>query len=242
MAVSTSKDPARIAGMFDLVAPRYDLLNHLLSAGFDWQWRRRAIRELQLTGRERVLDMCTGTADLAMAAVAPRRGGARDVVGIDFSGEMLRVGLEKLRRAGLASRIRLVRGDAMRVPLPDQSCDAATVAFGIRNVAEPARAYAEFVRVLRPGGRLAMLEFGMPARPMLRATYRWYFRRVLPRIGRLISRHQDAYTYLPASVEEFESPSAVTGMLRHAGFATARAVPLLFGVVYLYVADVPGRS
>ena len=242
MAVSTSKDPARIAGMFDLVAPRYDLLNHLLSAGFDWQWRRRAIRELQLTGRERVLDMCTGTADLAMAAVAPRRGGARDVIGIDFSGEMLRIGLEKLRRAGLLSRIRLVRGDAMRVPLPDQSCDAATVAFGIRNVAEPARAYAEFVRVLRPGGRLAMLEFGMPPQPMLRAAYRWYFRRVLPWIGRMISRHQDAYTYLPASVEDFEPPSAVTAMLRKAGFSTARAVPLLFGVVYLYVADVPGRS
>jgi len=242
MAVSTSKDPARIAGMFDLVAPRYDLLNHLLSGGFDWQWRRRAIRELRLTGRERVLDMCTGTADLAIAAVVPRRGGARDVVGIDFSGEMLRIGLEKLRRAGLGARIRLVRGDAMRVPLADQSCDAATVAFGIRNVAEPARAYAEFVRVLRPAGRLAMLEFGMPAQPLLRAAYRWYFRRVLPRIGGMISRHQDAYTYLPASVEEFESPPAVIAMLRQAGFSTVRAVPLLFGVVYLYVADVPGRS
>jgi demethylmenaquinone methyltransferase/2-methoxy-6-polyprenyl-1,4-benzoquinol methylase len=240
--VSTSKEPARIAGMFDLVAPRYDLLNHLLSGGFDWLWRRRAIRELQLTGRERVLDMCTGTADLAIAAVSRRRAGARDVVGIDFSGEMLRVGLGKLRRAGLASRVRLVRGDAMQVPLPDHSCDAATVAFGIRNVADPARAYAEFVRVLRPGGRLAMLEFGMPANAVLRGAYRWYFSRVLPRIGRLISRHQDAYTYLPASVEEFQPPAAVVAMLRHAGFSTARAVPLLFGVVYLYVADVPGRS
>jgi demethylmenaquinone methyltransferase/2-methoxy-6-polyprenyl-1,4-benzoquinol methylase len=228
--------------MFDLVAPRYDLLNHLLSAGFDWQWRRRAIRELQLTGRERVLDMCTGTADLAMAAVAPRRGGARDVIGIDFSGEMLRIGMEKLERAGLTSRIHLARGDAMRVPLQDRSCDAATVAFGIRNVADPARAYAEFARVLRPGGRLAMLEFGMPSQRVLRGAYRWYFRRVLPRIGRLISRHQDAYAYLPASVEEFESPSAVVAMLHRAGFSTARAVPLLFGVVYLYVADVPGRS
>jgi demethylmenaquinone methyltransferase/2-methoxy-6-polyprenyl-1,4-benzoquinol methylase len=129
----------------------------------------------------------------------------------------------------------------MRVPLPNHSCDAATVAFGIRNVAEPARAYAEFVRVLRPGGRLAMLEFGMPANPVLRGAYRWYFSRVLPRIGRLISRHQDAYTYLPASVEEFQPPAAVVAMLQDAGFSAARAVPLLFGVVYLYVADVPGR-
>lgn len=240
MPVSTSKEPARIAGMFDLVAPRYDLLNHLLSAGLDWRWRRRAIRELGLTGCERVLDMCTGTADLAIAAVSPRRAAAREVVGIDFSGEMLRIGLAKVRRAGLASRIHLVRGDAMRVPLPNQSCDAATVAFGIRNVQDPARAYAEFSRVLRPGGRLAMLEFGMPGHPIVRGAYRWYFRRVLPRIGRLISRHSDAYAYLPASVEEFQTPAAVVAMLRHAGFSTARAVPLLFGVVYLYVADTPG--
>jgi demethylmenaquinone methyltransferase/2-methoxy-6-polyprenyl-1,4-benzoquinol methylase len=232
-----NKDPRRIAGMFDAIAGRYDLLNLVLSAGLDRRWRRRAVRELALTGRERVLDMCTGTADLAIAAATPSRGaGARDVIGIDFAGGMLRHGLAKVRQAGLSARIHLARGDATRIPLADASVDAAMVAFGIRNVLDPAVGCAEFHRVIRPGGRLAVLEFGTPTVPVLRELFGWYFRRVLPRVGRFVSRHTEAYDYLPASVGQFPAGEAFVKVLRQAGFSDVRAVPLTLGVVYLYVA------
>lgn len=236
MSVSTSKEPARIARMFDAIAPRYDTNNHLLSAGLDRRWRRRAVRELRLSGRERVLDVCTGTADLAIEAATHARGAARDVVGVDFAGEMLRLGLVKVRGGGLAGRVHLARGDAMALPLPDASFDAATIAFGIRNVADPVAGCAEIRRVLKPGGRLAILEFGMPSTPVLAGVYRWYFRQVLPRVGRLVSRHHDAYDYLPASVEAFPSGDEFVNLLRRAGFSSARSVQLAFGAVYLYVA------
>ncbi len=226
--------------MFDSIARRYDTLNHLLSAGLDRRWRARAVRELALTGTEDVLDMCTGTADLAVEAVTSKTGRARDVVGVDFAGGMLRLGLVKIRRAGLTDRVHLVRGDATNVPLPDDRFDAAMVAFGIRNVLDPIQATREFARVLRPGGRLAVLEFGFPRIPGIRAAYRWYFKVLLPRVGRLISKHGDAYSYLPASVEQFPSPAAFATMLTDNGFAEVRTVSLSFGIVYLYVATMPG--
>lgn len=233
LAVSTSKDPARIAGMFDAIAGRYDFLNHTLSAGLDRSWRRRAIRALALTGRERVVDVCTGTADLAIAAA----GQAREVVGLDFAGAMLVLAQAKIRRLGLDGRVRFARADAMRLPLADQSCQAATIAFGIRNVADPAAACRELARVLSPGGRLAILEFAMPTTPILGPIYQWYFRHVLPGIGRLISGHGEAYAYLPASVGEFATPREFVHGLETAGFRAVRAVPLTLGVVYLYVAE-----
>jgi demethylmenaquinone methyltransferase / 2-methoxy-6-polyprenyl-1,4-benzoquinol methylase len=234
--IKIDKAPARIAGMFDAIAGRYDALNHILSAGIDFYWRRRAIRALELTGREVVLDLCTGTGDVAIAAVRAPRGAARAVVGVDFSGAMLAVGLEKVRRAGLADRISMVRGDAVRVPLAEASVDAATIAFGIRNVSDPVRGCAECFRVLRPGGRLVILEFGLPANPLLRRVYVWYSRTILPRIGRLVSRHREAYDYLPASVAQFPAGDAFLAVLRQAGFDDVRATPLTFGIVYLYVA------
>src|SRR5690242_10855786 len=185
--------------MFDAIAGRYDFLNHLLSAGIDRRWRRRAIRSLRLTGRERVVDVCTGTADVAIAACRATPG-ARDVLGIDFAAAMLGVGQKKVRTARLDSAIRLVRGDATALPVTAQSVDAVTVAFGIRNVADTLAAAVEMARVLKPGGRCAILEFAIPQTPFVPALYLWYFDRVLPRIGRLVSRHEGAYTYLPASV------------------------------------------
>ena len=150
---------------------------------------------------------------------------------------MLRLGLGKVRAASLEKRIRLVRGDAARIPVGDATCDAATIGFGIRNVAEPERALAEIARVLKPGGRLAILEFGQPRIPGVRTLYSWYFRYMLPLVGRLISRHQSAYSYLPASVGTFPPPAEFAKMLAATGFSHVRAVPLTFGIVYLFTAQ-----
>ena len=239
--IGQDKQPARIAGMFDAIAPRYDLLNRVLSVGLDARWRTHAIRSLALRGGETLLDLCTGTADLAIAAacgVAP----AGRVVGVDFSGEMLRQGAVKLHARGLDRRIHLVQGDAMRIPLQDASVDGAMVAFGIRNVQEPDVTFGEVMRVLRPGGRFAILEFGLPRVPVVRPAYLFYFRHVLPRIGGLVSGHGSAYTYLPASVGTFPEPAILMSRLRNRGYSDVKAVPLSFGVVYLYSATKPLRS
>ena len=230
-----SKDSTRISGMFDAIAERYDFLNHLLSAGLDKRWRKAAIDVLRLTGRETVLDLCTGTADLALAAMSGSRG-ARRVVGVDFSAAMLQIGHAKIRDVGRVPAIDLVRGDATRIPLGDATVDAATIGFGIRNVEQPMMACRELARVVRVGGTLVILEFSLPRSPALRGFYLWYFRKILPLIGRVISKHPSAYNYLPASVEAFPSPEQFSQQLRDAGFGTVRAVPLTFGVVYMFVA------
>jgi demethylmenaquinone methyltransferase/2-methoxy-6-polyprenyl-1,4-benzoquinol methylase len=220
--------------MFDAIAARYDLLNHLLSLGIDRRWRARAVRELQLGEGASVLDLCTGTADLAIAAISGPRPASR-VVGIDFAGEMLQVARQKLE-SRRERRIQLVRGDATRIPLADCCVDAVTIGFGIRNVQQPGVAAREIARVLKLGGRLAILEFGAPALPGLRGLYLFYFRRVLPLIGRLISRHSRAYSYLPASVAAFPSPDEFLRLLRESGFSDASVVRLTLGIVYLFIA------
>lgn len=235
VAKAPDKAPDRIAGMFDAIAPRYDLLNRVLSAGLDRRWRDKAVDALELSPGARVLDVCTGTADLAIATVS--RVNDSSVVAVDFAGEMLRLGLVKVTSLGLSGRIRLIRGDATRIPVASGTCDAATIAFGIRNVAEPERALAEIARVMRPRGRLAILEFGQPRIPGIRSLYAWYFRHVLPAIGRLVSKHTSAYSYLPASVGTFPPPDEFVGIIGRHGFSNVRAVSLTMGIVYLYVAE-----
>ena len=239
--MSVDKNPAKIAGMFDAIAGRYDLLNTVLSGGLDRYWRRRAIRALELTGRERLLDVCTGTADVAMAGARQGAGAAR-VVGVDFAGAMLAHGVTKVRAQGLDARVQLVRGDAMRLPVADASVDAVTIAFGIRNVQQPEVACAELLRVLKPGGRLAILEFGLPVVPAVRPLYLWYFNHVLPRIGRAVSRHNAAYDYLPQSVGSFPWGDAFGRILTATGFSQVKARPLSLGIVYLYSAKKPGAG
>ena len=225
--------PDDIARMFDRIAGRYDLLNRLLSAGRDRVWRRRAVEALRLQGGETVLDLCTGTADLLLALAAPRGPAAR-VVGVDFSAEMLRLGSRKIRRGPLRGAVGLLRGDAERIPLADRSVDGVTIGFGIRNVRDRMAALAEVRRVLRPGGRLAILEFGEPRAAPLRAAYLWYLQRLLPLVGRLVSRHGSAYTYLPESVRAFPAPDAFCRLLEEAGFSGVRCDRLTFGIVCLY--------
>ncbi|MEO5895761.1 MAG: bifunctional demethylmenaquinone methyltransferase/2-methoxy-6-polyprenyl-1,4-benzoquinol methylase UbiE [Vicinamibacterales bacterium] len=234
MPAAPDKTPSRIAGMFDAIAPRYDLLNRVLSAGLDQRWRQRAVDAIALGATAHVLDLCTGTADLAIAIA--RRHPSASVIGVDFSGAMLRLGLGKLRSGSLGDRVRLIRGDAAVIPMASGSCDAATIAFGIRNVAEPERALAELARVMRPRARLAILEFGQPRIPGVRTLYSWYFRYLLPAIGRMVSHHDSAYSYLPASVGSFPPPAEFARTIESHGFVLVEAVPLTFGIVYLYVA------
>lgn len=230
-----AKRPERIAGMFDAIARHYDLLNRVLSAGLDQRWRARAVRALALKPDETLLDLCTGTADVALAAARAEPPPHR-VVGIDFSHEMLRIGLRKVQQRTLAARISLARGDAMQLPLGTASADAAVIAFGIRNVQRPEAAIAELSRALRPGGRLAVLEFGLPTSPLFRRLYLAYANRLLPAVGRLISRHASAYEYLPESVSRFPPPEAFGRLLQAHGFPHVEIIPLTLGAVYLYVA------
>lgn len=234
MSQAPDRSASRISAMFDEIAPRYDFLNHFLSAGIDRRWRKRAIRSLALTGREVVLDLCCGTGDLAIEAVGATPGAAH-VLGVDFSPVMLAYGVAKLRRRRLDREIMLVRGDASNIPVAGRSVDAITIGFGIRNVDDRGAACREMRRVLKPGGRLAILDFGIPSSPIFRQLYLSYFRHVLPRLGRWISGSRTAYTYLPESVGAFESDEFMD-LLRTSGFVNVAADPMMGASVFLYTA------
>lgn len=222
--------------MFDRIAPRYDLLNRLLSAGTDVRWRRRAVDFLELAPPQRVLDLCTGTADLLLEAVSrdPRNTG----LGVDLAQGMLTRGARKLVRRGYATRAHLAGGDGERLPVRDRSFDAALVGFGIRNIGDPGRALIEVRRALRPGGRFVVLEFSMPE-GLLGRFYRTYFTALLPRIGRLVSGDSSAYSYLPASVQAFPKPEAFATLMQQAGFASVRFERLTFGIACLHRGEKP---
>lgn len=228
-SAEASAQKRRVRGMFDAVAPRYDLLNHLLSLGIDRRWRKRAIAALELRPGALVLDLCAGTGDLALAALAGAPGVR--VIGVDLAREMLARGDRK--RAG--APVLFVQGDAERVPLADGSVDAASVGFGIRNVASLGAAFAETARVLRPGGRFAVLEFTTPPNPVFRGLYHAYFHRVLPAVGGMVSGRPDAYAYLPESVARFPDPPALAGIACDAGFREATWTLLSGGIAALHV-------
>jgi demethylmenaquinone methyltransferase/2-methoxy-6-polyprenyl-1,4-benzoquinol methylase len=232
---------APVERMFSAIAPRYDFLNRLLSAGRDRAWRREAIRAARLPAGGRLLDVCTGTADMALEAV--RQFPTAQLVGVDFSRPMLALGLQKVARAGLEDRIRLEVAPAEALPFPDGAFDAATIAFGLRNIPDQLRGLRELFRVIRPGGRAVILEFTTPERRLFRAVYLWYFHRVLPRIGRLVSGHPSAYTYLPASVARFPSPQELASSMREVGFSEVTYRLMTAGIVAVHVGQrAQGRS
>lgn len=219
--------------MFGAIAPRYDLLNHLLSLNLDRRWRRKAVDRL-LAGGERsgtFLDSCAGTLDLA-AELGGRRGFSGQVVACDFTYPMLERGRPKTNNLPVEA----VCADALRLPLRDGSIVGATVGFGIRNVASLEACLVEFARVLRPGGRLVILEFTTPRWSPFRELYLFYFRRILPWIGRRISRHGSAYDYLPASVLEFPSPEDLAARLGRSGFGSVEWRSLAGGIVAIHEA------
>ena len=233
------KSPLRIRAMFDQISPRYDFLNHLLSLNSDVLWRRRAAALLALDRacppkhdgekvRRRVLDVCSGTGDMAFEI--HRRWGA-EVVGSDFAYRMLEVGRLKAARKSLGSRVVFQQADTLRLPYRDGSFDAATVAFGIRNVVDTERGIREMARVIRSGGRVVILEFTLPANALLRKGYLAYFGNVLPRIGRMIARSEiDAYKYLPDSVARWPQPEELKAMMERASLRDV-TFELVFGGV-----------
>jgi demethylmenaquinone methyltransferase / 2-methoxy-6-polyprenyl-1,4-benzoquinol methylase len=221
----------RVQGMFAAIAHRYDLINRLHSLGRDQAWRRAAARAAGVGGSDLAIDVACGTGDLTLAL---RQAGAGRVLGVDFTQRMLQFATCKTLRRG-AGCIHYAAGDALRLPLASGSADALTIAFGIRNVTHPAAAICEFARVLRPGGRLVILEFGPPALGPLRAAYQFYFRQVLPRTASLIVRDRTrAYRYLPSSVNTFLSPQAIVDLLEGAGFGEITLRALTCGVAQLY--------
>jgi demethylmenaquinone methyltransferase/2-methoxy-6-polyprenyl-1,4-benzoquinol methylase len=233
MTVDKSSD--RVRRMFGEIAGRYDLLNRVLSLGMDRRWRRRTARLVPPEGNAPILDLCTGTADLALAYWRAG-GGQTPVVGADFCHPMLVLGRDKLRRAGAEGQVRLVEADAQQLPFPDDCFQIVSVAFGLRNVSDTDRGLREMVRVCRPGGRVAVLEFSMPRAWPLRAVYRWYFHRVLPRVGQSLARNrQSAYNYLPASVGEFPRDEALAQRMRDAGLHDVRFHRFTFAVATLHV-------
>ncbi len=232
--MTVDKSPRRIRQMFGEIARRYDLLNHLLSAGMDRWWRRRTVRLAPPNGEGAVLDVCTGTADLALAYWRAGRGRVR-VVGADFCRPMLAFGRQKCQRAKAAD-LALIEADAQQLPFADNVFQVVSVAFGLRNLSDPDRGLREMTRVCRPGGRVAVLEFGMPRTRVLRGLYGWYFRRVLPRLGQALARNrQEAYNYLPASVGDFPQRDALVARMQQAGLREVRYYPLTFGIAHVYV-------
>ena len=223
--------------MFDAVAPRYDLLNRLLSLGIDQYWRTRAIRLLEDDAPARLLDVATGTADVAIKA--ERMLHPREVVGVDLSAEMLHYGQEKLDRLGLSPRITLVQGDAAALPFEDDSFDAALVAFGVRNFEHLVDGLRGIGRVLRPGAPLVVLEFSHPRGFPIQQLYEFYSAHLLPRIGGAISPDEGAYEYLPASVAAFPDGPDFLSRMSTAGYTDLAWHPLTFGIVSLYVGRVP---
>jgi len=221
-----------VEDMFDAVAPRYDLLNRVLSAGIDRYWRRRAVRMLQDEQPRRVLDVATGTADLALRI--ERTLHPRETVGVDLSTEMLTRGREKIAQAGLSPRISLLKADAAALPFDDETFDAAFVAFGVRNFEDLDAGLSDIRRVLRPGGTLVVLEFSQPRAFPIKQLYNWYSHHVLPRIGGVLSPDQGAYEYLPNSVAAFPDGTDFLQRMADVGYTDLEWTPLTFGIASLY--------
>lgn len=218
---------------FDRIAKRYDRFNHLSSAGIDHLWRRQAVRKMPVC--KKVLDVAVGTGDLAIEIV--KRGKAEEVIGLDLSTEMMRVGAEKARRKGLEERISFIEGSALKMPFPDNSFDAVTCAYGIRNFSQLAKGLQEFQRVLKPGGQLIILEFSYPQNRFVAWCYDIYFKYFMTFLGRMMTQDKAAFRYFYASVKGFIWGEEMTQQLKLAGFTNPCYQTQTFGISTLYTAN-----
>ena len=224
-----------IAAMFDRISPKYDALNHLLSFNIDKVWRKKTARAVAKTQPQTILDLATGTADLALL-LGKYHPQAR-IVGMDFSEKMLNIGKEKVKQQSLENRIELRFGNAATLPFEDNSFDAVTVAFGVRNFEDLDKGLSEIQRVLKPSGRVFILEFSMPERFPVKQLYRFYFKRILPKIGQRVSKDACAYTYLPQSVDRFPKPDVFLQLLAEKWLENGTKRRLSFGIASLFEAE-----
>ena len=229
----TQIDPRTVQGYFNTIAGRYDVLNTVLSFGMHVVWKRRAVRSAEPVSGQRILDLCGGTADLALRATRACPG--TRVWVYDFSRAMLAVGRTKARaeRAELA----FVQGDALRLALPDGAFDCVLIGFGLRNLADREAGFSEIYRVLRPGGRVVCLEFSHPQAPWFARLYRWYARHLIPVVGSVVAGARDAYAYLPASIEAFPGPVTLAAMMTRAGFRQVSYRLLSGGIAALHLGE-----
>lgn len=223
----------QVARMFNNISRRYDFLNHLLSLGIDRGWRKKAIRFLKPVNPQIILDVATGTGDFALQSLSLN---PRKVVGVDISEGMLDIGRKKIEKRKLSHKIELRTGDSENLEFPDDTFDAVTVGFGVRNFEDLAKGLTEIRRVLKPGAMLVVLEFSRPRVFPMRQLYNFYFKNILPGLGRLISNDKSAYTYLPESVEAFPDGTDFESILRKVGFKETACKPLTFGISTIYTA------
>jgi demethylmenaquinone methyltransferase/2-methoxy-6-polyprenyl-1,4-benzoquinol methylase len=223
-----------VRGMFNDIAPTYDRLNHILSFDIDKLWRKRVVRTVRKLGAKRIMDMATGTGDLAIALTKGIEGST--IYGADFSSEMLAVAKQKIEHLGLSERISLTECNAEDIPLEDEAVDAATIAFGVRNFEHQREALTEIKRTIRKGGHLIVLEFSNPKCAFVRWCYRLYSHHILPAIGRLVSKHATAYTYLPTSIDQFASPENFSALLEEVGFDHVERKSQSMGIAHIYIA------
>ena len=234
MNSAENKEPERVRRMFDGIARRYDFLNHVLSANLDRRWRRRALARLGENPQARALDLCGGTGDLSIELIRGSHAGT--VVCCDFSHAMLLAAGPKFERRGFHERIERVEADGLNLPFPGASFDAVTVAFGVRNLQDMNRGFREMLRVLKPGGKLVVLEFSRPTAPILSGLYRFYLARVLPRIGDGVSGNDGPYRYLARTIADFPAAAELAGSIREAGFAACEWATMSGGVVAAHTA------
>ncbi len=246
MDTPLDKSEARIRKMFGEISGRYDFLNHLLSGGTDYYWRWRTVRAAAPRGSAPILDVCTGTGDLAMA-YWNRGKGQVPVIGTDFTQEMLVIAdkkTERLRNPANEQRRNeqqpfvFMQADTQALPFADNLFQIVSVAFGLRNVTDTCRGLKEMIRVCQPGGRVVVLEFSLPGNAVMRGLYLWYFRNILPRIGQLLARNrQEAYNYLPSSVADFPYGQKLADLMRDCGLRSVKWHPLTFGIATLYIGE-----
>lgn len=222
----------QVAGMFNDISARYDFLNRFLSAGIDVRWRRKAISHLSEINPKTILDVATGTADVAIMAsrlLKPDR-----IVGIDISEGMLEIGRNKVNKQGLSNTIELLKGDSEAINFADNSFDAITVAFGVRNFQQLEKGLEEIKRVLKPGGKLVVLEFSKPTLPIVRSVYNFYMKTVTPNMGKLFSKNRHAYEYLDESIKKFPEGKNFTAILDKLGYRNTYYKPLSLGICSIY--------
>ena len=224
-----------IAAMFDRISPKYDALNHILSLNIDKVWRKKTAKIVSENQPKAILDLATGTADLAIALA--KHSPQAHIIGLDISEKMLEIGKEKVKLQNLENQIELHHGDAASLPFEDSRFDAVTVAFGVRNFEDLDKGLSEIHRVLKTNGQAVILEFSMPERFPVKQLYNFYFKHLLPNIGKWVSKDGNAYTYLPHSVEKFPKPSDFCNILGSFGLKNCQIKPLSFGIATLYVAN-----